>query len=98
MGDDSGSNTFTNSSTYRIPSSGAMLADVPSIYMLDSMGHYSREALLTDINGDPIFAVPIEPGSGENNETYSFQFMLPDYGKLYYLFYLQSDYNNIFID
>lgn len=95
MGDDSGSNTFTNSSTYRIPSSGAVLVDVPFIYMLDGMGHYSMEALLADINGDPVFAVPVEPGPGENNETYSFQFMLPDNSRdnsrLYYLFYLQSD-------
>ena len=37
-----------------------ILTDVPSIYMLDSMGHYSREALLADINGDPVFAVPVE--------------------------------------
>ena len=29
--------------------------------------------------------------SGKNNETYCFQFMLPDNGRLYYLFYLQSD-------
>jgi hypothetical protein len=94
-GDDSGSNTFTNSSTYRIPSSGAVLVDVPFIYMLDGMGHYSMEALLADINGDPVFAVSVEPGPGENNETYSFQFMLPDNStdnsRLYYLFYLQSD-------
>ncbi|NJD51634.1 MAG: hypothetical protein FIB07_02080 [Candidatus Methanoperedens sp.] len=90
-GDDSGSNTFTYSSTYRIPSSGAVLVDVPSIYILDSMGHYSMEALLADINGDPVFAVPVEPGSGENNETYYFQFMLPGNSRLnYYLFYLQS--------
>ena len=95
LGDDSGSNTFANSSNYRIPSSGALLADVPSIYISDGMGHYSREALLTDINGDPVFIVPIEPRSGKNNETYYFQFMLPDNsrdnGRLYYLFYLQSD-------
>ncbi|MFZ3168737.1 MAG: hypothetical protein WA130_14065 [Candidatus Methanoperedens sp.] len=90
MSDDSGSNTFTNSSTYRIPSSGAVLADVPSIYMLDGMGHYSREALLTDIDGDPVFVIQVAD-SGKNNETYSFQFMLPDNGRLYYLFYLQSD-------
>lgn len=94
-GDDSGSNTFIHSSTYRIPSSGAVLVDVPSIYILDSMGHYSMEALLADINGDPVFAVPLEPGPGENNETYYFQFMLPDSGRhggrlKYYLFYLQS--------
>ena len=92
LGDDSGSNTFTNSSNYRIPSSGALLADVPSIYMLDGMGHYSREALLADINGDPVFAVQVEPSSGKNNDTYYFQFMLPDNSRLnYYLFYLQSD-------
>lgn len=92
LGDDSGSNTFTNSSTYLIPSSGAQLTEAPSIYMLDSMGQYSREALLADINGDPVFAVPVEPLPGKNNETYHFQLMLPDNGRLkYYLFYLQSD-------
>lgn len=94
LGDDSGSNTFRNSSNYLIPSSGALLADVPSIYMSDGMGHYSREALLTDINGDPVFVVQVA-NSGKNNETYSFQFMLPDNSRdnsrLYYLFYLQSD-------
>ncbi|MDL5503284.1 MAG: hypothetical protein QSU88_08710, partial [Candidatus Methanoperedens sp.] len=39
LGDDSGSNTFTNSFTYRIPSSGTVLVDVPSTYILDSRGH-----------------------------------------------------------
>ncbi|CAG0977040.1 hypothetical protein METP3_01850 [Methanosarcinales archaeon] len=92
LGDDSGSNTFTNYSNYRIPSSGALLADVPSIYMFDGLGRYSRVALLEDINGDPVFAVQVEPRSGKNNETYYLQFMLPDNGRLkYYLFYLQSD-------
>ena len=97
LGDDSGSNTFTNSSNYLIPSSGALLADVPSIYMSDGMGHYSREALFADINGDPVFAVPVEsriPCKNNEtyyNETYSFQFMLPGNGRPYYLFYLPSD-------
>ncbi|HEX7627911.1 MAG TPA: hypothetical protein VF354_03205, partial [Candidatus Methanoperedens sp.] len=91
LGDDSGSNTFTNSSNYRIPSSEAVLDDVPSIYMLNGMGYYSREALLADINGDPVFAVPVESRPGENNETYYLQFMLPENGRLYYLFYLPSD-------
>ena len=97
LGDESGSNTFTNSSEYLIPYSGNVLADVPSIYMSDGMGHYSREALFSDINGEPVFAVPVEsriPGKNNEtyyNETYSFQFMLPDNSKPYYLFYLPSD-------
>ncbi len=70
VGDESGSNTFTNYSNYLIPSSGALLADVPSIYMSDGMGYYSREALFADINGDPVFAVQVEPRSDKNNETY----------------------------
>ncbi|MFZ3385136.1 MAG: hypothetical protein WA144_14550 [Candidatus Methanoperedens sp.] len=97
LGDESGSNTFTNSSNYLIPSSGALLADVPSIYMSDDMGHYSMEALFADINGDPVFAVPVEsriPCKNNEtyyNETYYFQFMLPGNGRPYYLFYLPSD-------
>jgi hypothetical protein len=93
LGDDSGSNTFTNSSTYRIPSSGDELTDVPSISLLDSTGKYSREALFADINGDPVFAVPLESRiPGKNDEPYYFQIMLPDNGSLtYYFFYLQSD-------
>ena len=91
LGDDSGSNTFTNSSTYLIPSSGAKLTDVPSIY-IDHPGQHSREAFLADSNGDQVFAVPIEPLPGKNDESYYFQLMLPDNGRLkYYFYYLQSD-------
>ncbi|MDL5502499.1 MAG: hypothetical protein QSU88_04710, partial [Candidatus Methanoperedens sp.] len=60
-----------------------------------SRGHYSIEALLADINGNPVFAVPVEHLPGKNNETYYFQLILPDNGRhggrlKYYLFYLQS--------
>lgn len=92
LGDDSGSNTFTHSFSYPIPSSGTILADVPSIYMVDSREHYFREALLADSNGDPVFAVPIEPQDIQNTKSHSFQLMLPYNGSLpYYFFYLPSD-------
>ena len=89
-GDDSGSNTFTHSSNYRIPYSEAILTDAPSIYMFDNKKQYSREALLSDSNGNPVFAVPIE--NIHNTSSHYFQLMLPDNGNLtYYFFYLQSD-------
>lgn len=90
-GDDSGSNTFTYSSSYRIPFSGTTLLHVPSLYMFESREHYFREALLADSNGDPVFAVPIEP-QDINNKTHFFQFMLPQNDSItYYFFYLSSD-------
>ena len=89
-GDDSGSNTFTHSSNYRIPYSEDILTDVPSIYMFDNKTQYSREALFSDSNGNPVFAVPIE--NIDNTSSHFFQLMLPDNGNLtYYFFYLQSD-------
>lgn len=91
-GNDSGSNTFIYSSNYRIPYSGAMLTDVPSIYMFDSREHYFREALVSDSNGNPVFAVPIESQGLRNASSHYFQLMLPDNGSLiYYFFYLSSD-------
>lgn len=91
-GDDSGSNTFTHSSNYRIPYSEDILTDVPSIYMFDNKTLYSREALFSDSNGNPVFAVPIEPYDLQNTSTHYFQLMLPDNGNLtYYFFYLPSD-------
>ena len=88
LGDDSGSNTFTHSSNYLIPYSNAILTDVPSIYMFDSLNHYSREALFSDSSGNPVFAVPIEE---LRNTGSNIQFMLPDNGNLtYYLFYLPA--------
>ncbi|PWB51269.1 MAG: hypothetical protein C3F06_10655 [Candidatus Methanoperedenaceae archaeon] len=84
-GDDSGSNTFTHPSNYRIPYSNAILTDVPSIYIFDSMNHYFREALFSDSSGNPVFAVPIED---LRNTSSNFQFMLPDNGNIrYYFFY-----------
>ncbi|HMB44764.1 MAG TPA: hypothetical protein VKL21_02975 [Candidatus Methanoperedens sp.] len=89
-GDDSGSNTFSYSSNYRIPYSEAILTDVPSIYMFDNKKQYSREALFSDSNGNPVFAVPIE--NIHNTSSHYFQLMLPDNGNLtYYFFYLPSD-------
>jgi hypothetical protein len=88
-GADSGSNTFTHSSSYLIPFSGTILVDVPSLYIFDSREHYSREALLEDSNGNPVFAVPIEPQDFQNNKSHSFQLMLPQNGNItYYFFYL----------
>jgi hypothetical protein len=90
-GADSGSNTFTSSSSYPIPFSGTIL-DAPSIYIFDSREHYFREALLADSNGDPVFAVPIESHDLQNNKSHSFQLMLPQNGSItYYFFYLPSD-------
>lgn len=87
FGDDSGSNTFTHSSDYRIPYSN-VITGVPSIYIFDSMNHYSREALFSDSNGNPVFAVPIEDF---RNTSSHFQLMLPDNGNLtYYFFYLPA--------
>lgn len=91
-GGESGSNTFTYSASYMIPFSGTILGDVPSLYMFDSREHYFREALLADSNGDPVFAVPIEPQDMENNKSHYFQLMLPQNGSIpYYFFYLPSD-------
>jgi hypothetical protein len=91
LGDDSGSNTFTHSSSYLIPSSGTIL-DVPSLYMFDSREHYFREALLTDSNGYPVFLVPIELQDTQNTKSHYFQLMLPYNGsRTYYFFYLPSD-------
>jgi len=91
-GDDSGSNTFTYSSSYMIPFSGTILDDVPSLYMFDSREHYFREALLADNNADPVFAVPIEPQDIQNNKSRFFQFMLPQNDSItYYFYYLPSD-------
>ncbi len=90
LGDDSGSNTFTHSSNYRIPYSEAILTDAPSIYMFDNKKQYSREALFSDGNGNPVYAVPIE--NIDNTSSHFFQLMLPDNGNLtYYFFYLSSD-------
>lgn len=90
--DDSGSNTFTYSSSYMIPFSGTILDDVPSLYLFDSREHYFREAFLEDNNADPVFAVPIEPQDIQTNKSHSFQFMLPQNGSItYYFFYLPSD-------
>ena len=90
LGDDSGSNTFTHSSNYRIPYSEAILTDAPSIYMFDNKKQYSREALFSDSNGNPVFAVPIE--NIDNISSHFFQLMLPDNGNLkYYFFYMPSD-------
>ena len=91
-GDDSGSNTFTHSSSYLIPFSGTILVDVPSIYMFDRREHYFREALLTDSNGYPVFLVPIELQDTQNTKSHYFQLMLPYNGSsTYYFFYLPSD-------
>lgn len=91
LGGDSGSNTFTYSSSYRIPYSDATITDVPSIYMFDGMDHYFREALFSDDDGNPVFAVPIEHHDQDTSSHY-FQLMLPDNGNLtYYLFYVPSD-------
>lgn len=88
LGDDSGSKTFTHSSNYRIPYSNAILTDVPSIYISDSMNNHFREALFSDSNGNPVFAVPIED---LRNTSSNFQLMLPDNGNLtYYFFYLPA--------
>lgn len=85
-GDDSGSNTFTHSSNYRMPYSDATLSDVPSIYIFYGVKDYFREALFSDTNGNPVFAVPIEY---HDQDTIRFQFLLPDNGKLrYYFFYV----------
>ena len=75
-----------------IPSSGTIIADVPSLYMFDSSEHYSREALLTDSNGYPVFIVPIELQDTQNTKSHHFQLMLPYNGSsTYYFFYLPSD-------
>ena len=85
---DSGSNTFTHYSNYRIPYSMDNLTDVPSIYIFYSMNHYFREALFSDSIGNPVFAVPIEDF---RNTSSQFQLMLPDNGNLtYYFFYLPA--------
>ena len=91
-GDDSGSNTFTHFSSYVIPFLGTKLVDVPSIYIFDNREHYFREALLEDSNGNPVFAVPIEPQDIQYNKIHSFQLMLPQNGSInYYFYYMPSD-------
>jgi hypothetical protein len=60
--------------------------------MFDSRGHYFREALLADSNGDPVFAVPIESQDFQNNKSHSFQLMMPQNGSItYYFYYLPEE-------
>lgn len=89
---DSGSNTFTYSSIYRIPYTGIILDKVPVLYMFDGRQrtNYILEGLLEDSNGNLVFAVPLNGFQGEKN---NFSFMLPgnDINNLTYsIFYLPS--------
>ena len=86
-GIDSGSNTFTYLSTYRIPYTGALLEQVPTLYMFERR---FREGLLEDANGNLVLAVPLNGFQGEKN---NFSFMLPDNDNnnlTYSIFYLPS--------
>jgi hypothetical protein len=91
-GYDSGSNTFTYSSTYRIPYTGIILDKVPVIYVFDGRQrtNYIMEGLLEDANGNLVLAVPLNGFQGEKN---NFSFMLPDNDNnnlTYSIFYLPS--------
>jgi len=94
--DESGSNTFTYSSSYLIPFSGTILVDVPSLYMFDSREHYFREVLLAESNEDPVFAVPIKLQDVQNNKSHSFQLMLPQNGNITYYFFICPQIRNRF--
>ncbi|NJD77086.1 MAG: hypothetical protein FIB08_08340, partial [Candidatus Methanoperedens sp.] len=100
QGDESGTNTFTSSSSYRIPyTGGTILTDVPTLYTFTNslpQFNYFKEGLLQDENGTIVFAVPISssPVPGYDGSSYYFQFMLPNNESnplTYYMFYLPSD-------
>ena len=80
---DSGTNTFTNTSTFQLPTIGININNVPTIYtFVDSNPQYNyfREGLLEDANGNIIFIVPLNSSLnyGYDNSTYFFQFMVPN--------------------
>lgn len=98
--DESGTNTFTLTSSYRIPyTGGTVLTGVPTLYTyVDSnpQFNYFKEGLLEDANGTIVFAAPINsaPVRGYDGTSYYFQFILPNNGSnplTYYMFYLPSD-------
>lgn len=100
LGDESGTKTFTNTSSYRIPyTGGTILTDVPTVYTFvegEQQFNYFKEGLLEDENGTIVFAVPIygSPVRGYDSDSYYFQFMLPNNRSnplTYYMFYLPSD-------
>ncbi len=100
QGDESGTNTFTSKSSYRIPyTGGTILTDVPTLYTFvesKPQFNYFKEGLLQDENGTVVFAVPISssPVPGYDGSTYYFQFILPNNESnplTYYMFYLPSD-------
>jgi hypothetical protein len=89
-GYDSGSNTFTYFSTYRIPYTGIILYKVPVLYMFNGRQRtdYLMEGLLEDANGNLVFVVQLNDFPYENN---NFSFMLPYNNNLTYsIFYLPS--------
>lgn len=80
---DSGTNTFTNTSTFHLPTIGINITNVPTIYTFaDSNPQYNyfREGLLEDASGNIIFIVPLNSSLnyGFDNFTYFFQFMVPN--------------------
>ncbi len=80
---DSGANTFTNTSTFQLPTIGINITNVPTIYTFaDSNPQYNyfREGLLEDASGNIIFIVPLNSSLnyGYDNSTYFFQFMVPN--------------------
>jgi hypothetical protein len=80
---DSGTNTFTNTSTFHLPTIGINITNVPTIYTFaDSNPQYNyfREGLLEDASGNILFIVPLNSSLnyGFDNYTYFFQFMVPN--------------------
>ena len=80
---DSGTNTFTNTSTFHLSTIGINITNVPTIYTFaDSNPQYNyfREGLLEDASGNIIFIVPLNSSLnyGFDNYTYFFQFMVPN--------------------
>ena len=80
---DSGTNTFTNTSTFHLPTIGINITDVPTIYTFaDSNPQYNyfREGLLEDASGNILFIAPLNSSLnyGFDNYTYFFQFMVPN--------------------
>lgn len=95
---DSGTNTFTNTSTFHLPTIGINITNVPTIYTFaDSNPQYNyfREGLLEDASGNIIFIVPLNSSLnyGFDNYTYFFQFMVPNNRTnplVYSLYYVPS--------
>lgn len=80
---DSGTNTFTTTSTFHLPTVGINITNVPTMYTFaDSNPQYNyfKEGLLEDASGNILFIVPLNSSLnyGFDNYTYFFQFMVPN--------------------